>query len=61
MFILYFPVLLYYLLAKVNLINDNLFSMMNVVAKTVKEVYGNDKLIIFKETLKENFLKENNF
>ena len=43
----------------INILNSNLYSIMAVVAKTIKQIYGDDKLIIFKESLKENFIKQN--
>lgn len=39
----------------VNLIHDNMFQIMSIVARSAREAYGEDRLIIFKEILKRNF------
>jgi hypothetical protein len=42
----------------VNLINSNIYEIFSVVAKTVSEIYGLDKIILFREKLKENLLSQ---
>ena len=40
-----------------SIINDNLYSILRVVASTVRDVYGDEKIDLFRLKLKEAFLK----